>query len=213
MIPACMVCMKTPYGANAAHDTHCQSSHQITWYDRPSVEQALLPHHAPLPRLAGGPFATAPKLALLPPLPCCHTSFEATLHLNPISPYLLLSSLLPLFYGCSCSLANHDPTPHHPSAPSATKPLERLKWIAYIAAFYNKEYAANAVYNTVRASYLALRRDVLLTAAPQTPLVCWVYKDWDGDFAMSFAQYKVEYIRVSAPVAMLFSSVCKVSMG
>jgi hypothetical protein len=32
--------------------------------------------------------------------------------------------------------------------------------------------------------------------ATPTPLVCWVYQDWEGDFAMSFADYKVAYITV-----------------
>lgn len=87
----------------------------------------------------------------------------------------------------------------HRSAVSASKPLERLKWIAYVAAFFNKEYAANAVYSTVRANYLNLRRDVITTPLQgEPPLVCWVYKDWDGDFAMSYAQYKVEYVKVGA---------------
>jgi hypothetical protein len=74
--------------------------------------------------------------------------------------------------------------------------LERVKWLAYVAAFFNKEFAANAVYAQVRDSYMRLRRDAL-AALGQPPLVCWVFKDWDGHYAMSFAPYKMEYVTVS----------------
>jgi len=76
------------------------------------------------------------------------------------------------------------------------KPLERTKWLAYAAAFFNKEYQANLVYNAIKDSYLGLRRQALAQRGTP-PLVCWVYKDWDGNYAMSFSKYKVEYVNVS----------------
>lgn len=82
------------------------------------------------------------------------------------------------------------------SAPSAVKPLERTKWLAYAAAFFNKEYQASLVYNAIKDSYLGLRREALAQRGTP-PLVCWVYKDWDGDYAMTFSKYKVEYVNVS----------------
>lgn len=75
--------------------------------------------------------------------------------------------------------------------------MERVKWLAYVGAFFNKEYAANAVYAQVRNAYMSLRRDAL-AALGQPPLVCWVFKDWDGNYAMSYAPYKMEYITVRA---------------
>lgn len=82
------------------------------------------------------------------------------------------------------------------SAPAAEKPLDRVKWAAYIGAFFNKEYAANALYNTVRTNYMRLRRSALAQRGTP-PVVCWVYKDWDGDYAMSYSKYKMEYVAVS----------------
>jgi hypothetical protein len=55
------------------------------------------------------------------------------------------------------------------------------------------------VYNAVRKEYLSLRQAVLTNPLQPPPLVCWVGIDWEGDYAMSFAQYKVEYIRVCIP--------------
>jgi hypothetical protein len=71
-----------------------------------------------------------------------------------------------------------------------------VKWVAYIGAFFNKEFAANAIYNSVRTEYLRLRRSAKAQRGTP-PLVCWVYKDWDGDYAMSYSKYKVEYVSVS----------------
>lgn len=82
------------------------------------------------------------------------------------------------------------------SAPSATKPLDRVKWAAYLGAFFNKEYAANALYNEVRRSYTSLRRSALAQRG-DPPLVCWVYRDWNNHYAMSYSAYKVEYVTVS----------------
>lgn len=86
------------------------------------------------------------------------------------------------------------------SAPAAKTPLERAKWLQYIGAFYNKEDQANKLYLAIRDSYNDLRRAVRTyrsNAGGTLPLVCWVYLDWDGDFAMSFADYKVAYVNVS----------------
>lgn len=55
------------------------------------------------------------------------------------------------------------------------------------------------MYNAVRTEYLSLRQAVLTNPLQTPPLVCWVGIDWQGDYAMSFAQYKVEYIRVRTP--------------
>jgi hypothetical protein len=71
-----------------------------------------------------------------------------------------------------------------------------VKWVAYIGALFNKEFAANALYNLVRTNYMRLRRSALAQRGTP-PTVCWVYKDWDGDYAMSYSKYKVEYVSVS----------------
>lgn len=81
------------------------------------------------------------------------------------------------------------------SAPAAKTPLERAKWLYYISAFFNKEDAANRLYVKIRDAYNELRRQVKIAAAGSTaPLVCWVYQDYEGDYAMSFAEYKVAYM-------------------
>lgn len=66
------------------------------------------------------------------------------------------------------------------SAPAASKPLDRVKWGAYVGAFFNKEFTANALYTDVRRSYVSLRRSALAQRG-EPPLVCWVYKDWNGE--------------------------------
>lgn len=68
-----------------------------------------------------------------------------------------------------------------------------------MSAFFNKETAASALYTTIRDNYVGLRQAALAVRGA-APLVCWVYKDWEGDFAMSFASYKMEYVMVSGRV-------------
>ena len=82
------------------------------------------------------------------------------------------------------------------SAPAATSPLDRTKWLAYVSAFYNKEGAAGALYLSIRNDYSTLRREAL-AQRDEAPLVCWVSQDYEGDYMMSFAGYKVQYIKVS----------------
>lgn len=79
------------------------------------------------------------------------------------------------------------------NAPAATKPLDRVKWGAYVGAFFNKEFTANALYTDVRRAYTSLRRSALAQRG-DPPLVCWAYKDWNNNYAMSYSKYKVEYV-------------------
>jgi hypothetical protein len=66
------------------------------------------------------------------------------------------------------------------SAPAATKPLDRVKWGAYVGAFFNREFTANALYTDVRRAYTSLRRSALAQRG-DPPLVCWAYKDWNSE--------------------------------
>lgn len=81
------------------------------------------------------------------------------------------------------------------SAVTATSPLERAEWHKYTAAFYNKEWQANAHFIRIRNAYNALKRDADKAAGANPRTVCWVLKDWDKDFAFSYAPYKVAYVQ------------------
>lgn len=81
-----------------------------------------------------------------------------------------------------------------------------------MAAFFNREVAATNLYTTVRRDYLELRREALAQRG-EPPLVCWVYKDWDGDYAMSFAAYKKEYVTVSGRRGLRVSSMHTRTVG
>jgi hypothetical protein len=84
------------------------------------------------------------------------------------------------------------------SAAGAATPLDRAEWFKFVATYFNREYEAEALYRTIRNSYLGLRRAALAAAAntQSRTVVAWVYMGWNADFVVSKAPFKTTYVQV-----------------
>ena len=78
-------------------------------------------------------------------------------------------------------------------------PLNRAEWVKYAAAFFNKEVAANKIYDTVKASYGAIKAATAAArkraGAPAAPVVAWVSTNASG-VTFRLEPYKTQLIQV-----------------
>lgn len=103
------------------------------------------------------------------------------------------------------------PIPQHPnnnnddSATADPGPLNRAEWAKYLAAFFNREAAANRLYGGVKSSYDAIESAVAAArrgaGAERAPLVAWVSSNETG-VTFRFEPYKTQLIQVGVLCAV-----------
>jgi hypothetical protein len=69
--------------------------------------------------------------------------------------------------------------------------LQRAEWIKFIAVFFNKEQAANAVFDSIWQRYQCRWQSVAMAGVVNKPVVAWMYyASWSSSWVLSNAPFK-----------------------
>jgi len=87
--------------------------------------------------------------------------------------------------------------------------LHRVEWVKFVAAFFNKEPLANAVFQGIEQRFLAVMSAVLAAreggGAP--PVCAFVSKSWYNDFRVNRAVYKLEALTSAGGLPLSAASI------